>query len=76
MLDNFGTILFYAESFWSMLKRVHKGTFHKISPKRLGRYVEEFAGHQNLRDYDTDYQMTLMGRRMQGKRLRYQDFIA
>ncbi len=23
------------ESFWSMLKRAHKGTFHKISPKHL-----------------------------------------
>ena len=32
------------ESFWSMLKRAHKGTFHKISPKHLDRYVEEFAG--------------------------------
>ena len=27
------------ESFWSMLKRAHKGTFHKISPKHLDRYV-------------------------------------
>ena len=23
------------ESFWSMLKRAHKGTFHKLSPKHL-----------------------------------------
>ena len=30
------------ESFWSMLKRSHKGTFHKMSPKHLGRYVQEF----------------------------------
>ncbi len=28
------------ESFWSMLKRAHKGTFHKISPKHLNRYVQ------------------------------------
>lgn len=27
------------ESFWSVLKRAHKGTFHKISPKHLNRYV-------------------------------------
>ena len=27
------------ESFWSMLKRAHQGTFHKISPKHLDRYV-------------------------------------
>ena len=32
------------ESFWSMLKRAHKGTFHQISPKHLQRYVDEFAG--------------------------------
>ena len=27
------------ESFWSTLKRAHKGTFHKLSPKHLDRYV-------------------------------------
>ena len=37
------------ESFWSMLKRAHKGTFHKISPKHLDRYVQEFAGRHNIR---------------------------
>ena len=41
------------ESFWSMLKRAHKGTFHKLSPKHLKRYVREFAGKHNLRDLDT-----------------------
>ena len=25
------------ESFWAPLKRAHKGTFHKISPKHLHR---------------------------------------
>lgn len=27
------------ESFWFVLKRAHKGVFHKISPKHLQRYV-------------------------------------
>ena len=36
------------ESFWSMLKRAHKGTFHKMSPKHLERYVQEFAGRHNV----------------------------
>ncbi len=40
-------------SFWSMFKRAEKGTFHKISPKHLNRYVQEFAGKHNLRDMDT-----------------------
>ena len=42
------------ESFWSMLKRAHKGTFHKLSPKHLQRYVNEFAGKHNLREADRD----------------------
>ena len=32
------------ESFWSMLKRAHESTFHKISPKHLNRYVQEWRG--------------------------------
>ena len=32
------------ESFWSMLKRAHMGTFHKLSPKHLNRYVLGVCG--------------------------------
>ena len=32
------------ESLWSLLKRAHTGTFHKLPPKHLDRYVQEFAG--------------------------------
>ena len=45
------------ESFWCMLKRAHKGTFHKMPPKHLDRYVQEFAGRHNIRDMDTATQM-------------------
>ena len=45
------------ESFWSMLKRAHKGTFHRLSPKHLQRYVNEFAGRHNIRELDTIDQM-------------------
>ena len=45
------------ESFWSMLKRAHKGTFYKVSPKHLDRYVTEFAGKHNVREADTLNQM-------------------
>ena len=45
------------ESFWSMLKRAHKGTYHKMSKKHLGRYVQEFAGRHNIREHDTINQM-------------------
>ena len=41
------------ESSWGMLKRGYYGTFHKISPKHLNRYVQEFAGRQNVREADS-----------------------
>ncbi|MXY32702.1 MAG: IS1595 family transposase, partial [Boseongicola sp. SB0664_bin_43] len=64
------------ESFWSMLKRGHKGTFHKLSPKHLDRYVTEFAGRHNSRDSDTLDQMETLAKGMVGKRLRYVDLTA
>ena len=64
------------ESLWSMLKRAHKGTFHKLSPKHLDLYVQEFAGRHNLRDMDTAEQLASIGEGMRGKRLRYKQLIA
>lgn len=64
------------ESFWSMLKRAHKGTFHKISPKHLQRYVDEFAGRHNIRDKDTIDQMYSVVAGMVGRRLLYRDLVA
>ena len=65
-----------AESFWSMLKRAHMGTFHKMSPKHLDKYVQEFAARHNLRDEDTIDIMVAVTTGMNGKRLRYRDLIA
>ena len=64
------------ESFWSMLKRAHSGTFHKISPKHLQRYVSEFAGKHNIRESDTLAQMRDTVARLLGRNLLYQDLIA
>ena len=64
------------ESFWSMLKRAHKGTFHRLSPKHLQRYVNEFAGRHNLRERDTIDIMARIAGLMIGKRLMYRDLIA
>ena len=64
------------ESLWSMLKRAHKGTFHKLSPKHLQRYVDEFGGRQNIREMDTPDQMVVVAAWLVGKRLRYRDLIA
>ena len=64
------------ESFWAMLKRAHAGTFHKISPKHLDRYVREFAGKHNHRDSGTLIQMRDTVARLVGRNLLYRDLIA
>ena len=64
------------EGFWSMFKRAHKGAFHKMSEKHLDRYVQEFAGRQNMRSIDTIKQMAVVTRGLIGKRLTYADLIA
>jgi transposase-like protein len=64
------------ESFWAMLKRGYKGTYHKMSAKHLARYVTEFAGRHNVRSLDTITQMTILAQGLDGKRLRYDDLVA
>ena len=63
------------ESLWSLLKRAHTGTFHRLSPKHLDRYVQEFAGRHNMRELDTINQIKSVRRGMEGKRLTYQALI-
>ena len=50
--------------------------FHKLSPKHLDRYVQEFAGRHNLREQDTIDQMGMVAQNMARKRLRYRQLIA
>ncbi|MCY4596615.1 MAG: IS1595 family transposase [Bryobacterales bacterium] len=64
------------ESFWAVLKRAHKGVFHKISPKHLNRYVTEFSGKHNVRNLDTLAQMTVLVAGLVGKRLMRRDLVA
>ena len=64
------------ESFWAMLKRSHTGTFHKISPKHLDRYVQEFAGKHNVRPLDTLDQMRGLVSRLMGRNLGYRNLVA
>ena len=64
------------ESFWSMLKRGYHGTYHKMSEKHLGRYVNEFAGRHNARSGDTLNQMAGIACCMSGRRLPYANQMA
>ena len=64
------------ESFWATLKRGYYGTYHKMSPKHLQRYINEFAGRHNVRDLDTMEQMALLAQGFVGRRLKYQDLVA
>lgn len=64
------------ESFWSMMKRGYHGVYHRMSPKHLQRYVNEFAGRHNIRDQDTIDQMHSVVAGLVGKRLLYRDLVA
>ena len=61
------------ESFWAPIKRSYKGTYHKISPKHLHRYVAEFVGHHNWRSFDTIDLMTLLVLGMEKRRLTWKE---
>ena len=58
-----------------MMKRGYHGTYHKMSPEHLHRYVTEFEGRHNQRPLDTMDQMRRMVRGAEDKRLRYGDLI-
>ena len=64
------------ESFWATLKRGYYGTYHRMSEKHLGRYVNEFAGRHNDRPSDTIDQMASLAKGMVGKRLKYKELTS
>ena len=64
------------ESFWAGLKRGYYGTYHRISPKHLDRYVTEFSGRHNVRELDTIDQMALLAKGMVGKSLPYKELVS
>ena len=59
------------ESFWALLKRGYYGTYHRMSPKHLQRFVDEFVGRHNHRGYDTVDQMAQTAKGLVGKEITY-----
>ncbi len=52
------------------MKRGYYGTYHRMSPAHLQRYVNEFAGRHNQRPYDnTEVQMRMVVQGMERKRI-------
>ncbi|MYE50003.1 MAG: IS1595 family transposase [Gammaproteobacteria bacterium] len=66
------------EAVWSVLKRSITGTWHKVSPKHLARYVNEttFRLNEGNCEVDTIDRMMALAFGIGGKRLRYEDLIA
>ena len=63
------------ESLWALFKRAYWGTWHRVSPKHLQRYLNEITGRLNLRGLDALEQMGEIVRRMDGKRLTLRDLV-
>lgn len=60
------------ESFWAVIKRAYKGTYHWWSKKHLQRYVDEFVARHNVRELPMEIRMHFMVIRMHGKQLTWQ----
>ncbi|MCY4060504.1 MAG: IS1595 family transposase, partial [Gammaproteobacteria bacterium] len=66
------------EAVWAVLKRSIHGTWHHVSPKHLGRYVNEAAFRLNEGNCEVDTldRMADFAAGIGGKQLRYVDLIA
>lgn len=64
------------ENFWSLFKRAFHSTYHQICPKHLHRYVNQFAGKNNVRGLNTVDQMAHVAVGLVGKRLMSTDLVA
>ena len=66
-----GTTTNTVESHFALLKRGVIGTFHRVSPKHLQRYCDEFDFRSNHRKSDEVQRTKEALRHIEGKRLTY-----
>ena len=59
------------ESFWAIIKRAYKGTFHYISPKHLHRYLAEFTFRTTYATLSVTQRMALTIGRMKDNYISY-----
>lgn len=64
------------ESFWVLLRRGYHGTYRRMSPKHLHRFVNEFAGRLNERFRDAVDMMAVLAGHMVGKGFTYAQLVA
>lgn len=64
------------ERLWALVKRGYRGVYHRVSPKHLQRYLNEFCGRLNMRHLDTLGKMETLFRGTIGKRLKRADLTA
>lgn len=63
------------ENVWSLLKRSVTGTYHKLSVKHLGAYLDELEWRFNNRDNSYLFRDTLI-KLLNSKNLEYRDLVA
>ena len=65
------------ESVWAILKRSHKGTFHKMSKRHLQKYIDEIAFRLEARSckIDTMDRINAVINNSTGKRLKWKEVI-
>lgn len=59
------------ESFWALMKRGVRGTFHHISKKHMARYCDEFAFRWNNRHISDVERTAVAAKMIEGKRMTY-----
>lgn len=61
------------ENFWSLVKRMLRGTYVSVAPFHLDRYLDEEAWRFNLRKLDDGERFAAVMKRVVGKRLTFRE---